>query len=174
MLLNNYTKKLSWSECKAYYGMLQCVAELEQDIGEVLPFLNSVMAGRNYTVDPVSLTLRIDGRDVVIHARRIYISNVEDEATAAGILEGLKAKINEVWERRGEIEPSSEVRDKPSVVEMLRILTGSKCAGAGLSSCVAYAVEVSEGLREPEDCPSLSMEEKSRVRAYVEEVHSGP
>ena len=70
---------------------LRCVAHLDADISEALPYLNRVLGANQYFTDPPSLTLKLPGKLVTLHAKDIAINILEDEAEADAILEWLKA-----------------------------------------------------------------------------------
>ena len=69
---------------------LRCFAALEEDIGAVLPYLNTVLKGYQYDQDPPSLTLQLPGKLVTLTGRQIAINIVKDEEEAVEILEWLK------------------------------------------------------------------------------------
>ena len=49
MLLKGYRKKIFWTECNPSFQSLHCIAHLDEDIREVLPYLNTVLGGdENY------------------------------------------------------------------------------------------------------------------------------
>ena len=45
MLLKGYDKKIFRAECNPSFEALHCIAYLDQDIAEVLPYLNAVLVG---------------------------------------------------------------------------------------------------------------------------------
>ncbi len=47
MLLKSYKKKIFRPECNPSFQSLHCVAHLDQDISEALPYLNAVLGGLN-------------------------------------------------------------------------------------------------------------------------------
>ena len=52
MLLKSYSKKISRPECNPGFQSLHCIAHLDQDITDVLPYPNSVPGGFEYFKDP--------------------------------------------------------------------------------------------------------------------------
>ena len=52
---------------------------LDQDIREVLPCLNTVLGGFEYTLEPPSLKLKAHGKLITLHPRRIAINALRDE-----------------------------------------------------------------------------------------------
>jgi ArsR family metal-binding transcriptional regulator len=167
MLLRSYRKEIFRAKCNPSFESVHCIAHLEEDIGEVLPYLNTVLGGFSYTEDPPSLTLRIHGRLITLHPREIAINALEDEAQAEKILQWLMKEINATWERRHEIEPSTEVPPRPQVFEILKRLPKTNCKECGQPTCMVFATLVAEGIKGPEDCPGLDQNGKEGLYKYL-------
>ena len=106
MLLEGYKKEMFLPKCNPSFQSVHCVAHLDEDISEVLPYLNTALGGGDYVQSPPSLTLRVYGKLITLHAREIYVNALNDEEEAEKILRWLKKEINEAWEKRAEIEPT--------------------------------------------------------------------
>ncbi|MBW1980056.1 MAG: Fe-S cluster protein [Deltaproteobacteria bacterium] len=167
MLLTGYRKEIFRPECNPQFQSLHCIAHLEEDISEVLPYLNTVLGGHQYLKEPPALTLKIYGKLITLHPREIAINALKDEAEAEKILEWLKKEINDTWEKRTEIEPSFETPEKPRVLEILKLLPKTNCRECGQPTCMVFATQVADGGRGPEDCPPLSEEARSKLEEYL-------
>lgn len=95
---------------------LRCVAHLDGDISQVLPYLNITLGGHQYFTDPPSLTLKLTGKLVTLSAKKIAINILKDEAEADRILEWLKEQVNETWRSREGMEPSFKTTPKPRLL----------------------------------------------------------
>src|SRR5512141_1798235 len=113
MLLKRYTRKIFRAECNPSFESLHCIATLDQDVSEALPYLNTVLGGFEYLKEPPAVVFRSRGRLIAVHGRRIAVNALQDEAEADKILEWLKREINDAWERRAEIAPCYEGAPKP-------------------------------------------------------------
>ena len=51
MLLNSHTKEIFRPKCNSSFQSLHCIAHLDQDISEVLTYLNAVLGGFEYFKD---------------------------------------------------------------------------------------------------------------------------
>ena len=122
MLLETYRREIFRSKCQSTVESLHCFGHLDQDVREVLPYLNTTLGGFEYTRDPPSVTFKAYGKLITVHPRKIAINALKDEAEADKILEWLKGEINDAWERRAEIEPCYEGVSKPRIIEILRLL----------------------------------------------------
>jgi ArsR family metal-binding transcriptional regulator len=167
MLLRGYTKRIFRPACNPSFQSLHCIAELDQDVGEVLPYLNAELGGFEYFKDPPAVTFRTQGKIITVHPRRIAVNALKDEEEAEKILQWLKSEINETWEKRGGIEPSYEGMPKPKVLEILKLLPKTNCRRCGEPTCMVFAVRVAEGVKGDEDCPPMLEEKRETLRAYI-------
>jgi ArsR family metal-binding transcriptional regulator len=167
MLLKSYTKEVFRAKCNPSFESVHCIAHLGEDIGAVLPYLNTVLGGFSYTQDPPSLTLRIHGRLITLRPKEIAINALEDEEQADKILRWLQKEINETWERREGIEPSTEVASRPQVFEILKRLPRTNCRECGYPTCTVFAALVAEGIKGPEDCSGLDETKRAELLGYL-------
>ncbi|MEE9120919.1 MAG: (Fe-S)-binding protein [Syntrophobacteria bacterium] len=169
MLLKGYRKEIFRPECNPQFQSLHCIAHLDEDITEVLPYLNTVLGGHQYFKEPSALTLRTHGKLITLHPREIAINALKDEAEADKILEWLKQGINEAWEKRDGIDPSFDTPEKPRIFEILKLLPKTNCRECGQPTCMVFATHVAEGGRGPEDCPPLSEEARVKLQEYLDQ-----
>jgi len=167
MLLESYRKEIFRAECNPSFESVHCFAQLDQDVGEVLPYLNAELGGYLFIKEPPSVTFKIHGRLITVHARKIAVNALKDEAEADKILTWLKNQINETWEHRREIQPSFESAPRPRVFDILKLLPKSNCRECGQSTCTVFAVQVADGVKGSEDCPPLSEENREELRKYL-------
>jgi ArsR family metal-binding transcriptional regulator len=167
MLLKTYRKEIFRAKCNPSFKSLHCIAHLDQDISEVLPYLNSTLGGFGYLKAPPALTLKLQGKLITLHPRKIALNALKDDAEAEKIIEWLKREINEAWEKRAEIEPSYEGASKPKLLEILRMLPKTNCKECGQPTCMVFSTLVVEGVKGPDDCPSLDNQGRQRLEAYL-------
>lgn len=167
MLLKNYTKEIFRPECNPQFQSLHCFAHLDEDIREVLPYLNTVLGGSGFTEDPPSLMLQIHGRLIALHPKKIAINALKNEEDADNILEWLKREINETWEKRNEIAPSYGIPPKPQPMEVLKLLPKTNCGECGQSTCIVFASLAIQGVKGGDDCPQLCDEVRSKLNRYL-------
>jgi len=108
MLLESYTKEIFRPECNPGFQSGHCIAHLDQDVGEALPYLNAELGGFEYFKDPPTVTFRVQGKIITVHPRKIAVNALKDAEEVEKILQWLKREINNVWEHRGEIVPAYE------------------------------------------------------------------
>jgi len=167
MLLESYTKEIFRAECNPGFEALHCFAHLNQDVGEEIPYLNAVLGGFTFTKDPPSVTFKVHGKLITVHAKKIAINALKDEDKAVRIIEWLKREINAAWENRANIEPSYESAPRPSVLEILKFLPKTNCKECSQPTCMVFATQVAEGAKGPDDCPPLDDENSKKLSEYL-------
>lgn len=169
MLLKGYRKEFVRPECRPEAESVHLIAHLDQDITEVLPYINAALGGFQYTKDPPSVSFKVHGKLIAVHPRKICVNALRDELEGEKIVEWLKGEINETWERRSEITPRYEGIGKPKVIEILKLLPKTNCRECGQPTCMVFAAHVAEGGRGPGDCPPINPENKAKLEAYLKE-----
>jgi ArsR family metal-binding transcriptional regulator len=167
MLLTGYRKEIIRPECRPEAQSVQCIAYLDQDIAEVIPYLNAVLGGFQYIKDPPSVSFKVHGKLIAVHPGKICVNALRDETEGNKIIEWLKREINDAWERREEIEPRFEGAPKPKVVEILKLLPKTNCRECGQPTCMVFATQVADGGKEAEDCPLLTAEHGRKLKDYI-------
>ena len=169
MLLDSYKKKIFRAECNPSFESLHCLAHLDQDISEALPYLNATLGGFEYLKDPPAVTFKVHGKLITVQPREIAINALRDEEEADKILEWLKREINDVWEKRDETKPKYEGAPKPKVFEILKSLPKTNCKECGEPTCMVFATRIAEGVKGPKDCPPLKEKERLKLADYMEQ-----
>ena len=163
MLLKTYQKEIFRPECNPEFESLHCIAYLDQDISEVLPYLNTELGGFDYVKEPPAVIFKSQGRLISVHGDRIAINALKDEAQADQILIWLVGEINSAWQRRDQIEPCLEGVPKPTVVDLLKYLPQTNCRDCSCPTCLVFACRMAEGVKSPRDCPHLDDESHQRL-----------
>ena len=167
MLLKGYKKEIFKPECNPHFESLHCFAHLENDIREVIPYLNTVLGGTAYQKNPPSVMFQINGRLIAVHPDKIAINALQDEAEAEKILQWLMREINDTWEKRDEIEPSESVAGKPKLIEVLKLLPKTNCGECGQPTCMVFSSLVIQGVKGPDDCTQLDDANKNLLETYL-------
>jgi len=167
MLLKSYTLEIFKSKCDANAKGVHCFAHLSDDIGAVLPYLNTVLGGFVYTEDPPTLTLKNYGKLITVHPRKIAVNALMDSEEADKIVAWLQREINETWANRQVIEPSTRSAEQPQFLEVLKLLPKTNCRQCGDPTCMVFATKVIEGGRDQNDCPPIDSEKKLLLQQYL-------
>lgn len=167
MLLKSYRKDIFRPECNNSFQSLHCIAHLNEDIGEALPYLNAVLDGDSYIKEPPSVTLKMNGKLITLHARKIAVNALKDEAEADHVLEWLRKELNEAWENRVTITPKYTGKSKPHILEIYKLLPKTNCRECGQPTCMMFASLATEGVKGSRDCPRLSGDGTQALEAYL-------
>ena len=169
MFLKEYRKEIFRPECNPNFQSLHCIAHLESDISEVLPYLNTVLGGSTYTQDPPSVTFKVHGKLITVHSQQIAINALKDEEEADKILQWLKQEINDTWEKHDQIKPSFQGIARPQILQILKLLPRTNCRQCGQATCMVFSVLVADGVKGPEDCPGLCDPYRTKLQKYLEQ-----
>jgi ArsR family metal-binding transcriptional regulator len=167
MLLKSYRKEIFRPECNNSFQSLHCIAHLDDDIGEALPYLNSVLDGDSYIKEPPSVTFETHGRLITVHARKIAINALKDEAEVEHVLDWLRNEINDVWENRERLTPKYTGKAKPHILEIYKLLPRTNCRECGQPTCMMFASLATEGAKHTSDCPRLTLAGAAALDAYL-------
>jgi acetyl-CoA decarbonylase/synthase complex subunit gamma len=72
--------------------------------------------------------------------------------------------VNQVWEKRSEITPTTRERKLPAVFSVYQLLPKTNCRECGYPTCLAYAADIRNGVISLEKCPLLSKPEYAENR----------
>ena len=141
--------------CEPGAERFAATARLTVDISEVLPFLNSTLRGAVFHPAANSLTWKKGGHNIAFNAYEISTSNVEDRRDAEKEIQGLVKLVNRTWERRNEITPSTESRQRPTPMSVYQLLPGTNCKKCGEPTCFTFALKLTVSQVKIGDCPEL-------------------
>ena len=171
MLLRGYRKEISRPSCNPGFQSVHCIAHLQDDIRDVLPYLHAELGGTEYIREPPSVTFKVHGKLISIYTDRIAVNALRDETEADKILEWLTREINDIWQRRDEIKPSTASAPKPQILKILKRLPKTNCGECGQKTCMVFATLLAEAVKDPEDCPLIDGNEKKALQEYLRPFH---
>lgn len=166
MLLKDYRLEIFNNECMPGAISVQCIAHLAQDISAALPYLNTVLGGFEYVEHPPAVTFKVHGKLIAVHGRKIAANALKDEEEARKVIEWLKREINNAWENRDRIPPSTKGAPRPNIIEILKRLPKTNCRDCGEPTCMVFATRLAEGGKVVDDCPSIGGEQKRQLENY--------
>ena len=167
MRLKNYRLEIFNSESMPGAMSVPCVARLEQIAGVALPYLNTVLGGFEYAELPPSVTFKAHGKLITVHARKIAVNPLKDEGEARKIIEWLKREINDAWDNRKRIPPSTKGAPRPQIIEILKRLPRTNCRECGDPTCMVFATRLAEGVKGVEDCPEMDAVNRRQLDSYL-------
>ena len=170
MLIEKYDLDIFTPPCEPGAERYAAAARLTADISEVLPYLNATLRGAIYHRAANALTWKKGGHDIAFHAYEIATSNVEDRDAAIKELDGLIKLVNRTWERRVEITPDYETRQRPAPMAVFKLLPQTNCKQCGEPTCFTFALKLAASQKKIVDCPPLSEPQHTERLAALQTI----
>ena len=153
--------------------VLHSIARFDCDISPVFPYLNAELGGWDYDQTNQVLLLKLaDGKWITLQAREIGIRGARDIEESEALLKWIKGQINDIYERRDQIEPRYTSQAGLKIMEILKLLPLTNCKLCGYATCMAYAAALREGEISLRDCPPLKEEKygdkQEKLQNYLE------
>jgi len=141
--------------CIADPAKIRFHANASADLADVLPYLNATIKGAIYNPHLPALTFTKGERMICLHQRLITGAKIEDVEDARAICDWLKDLINETWEKRADIEPSYERRERLTPLVIYKLLPRTNCRRCNTPTCLAFATELAHERIGIMQCPTL-------------------
>jgi len=153
--------------------VLHGIATFDADLAPALPYINAELGGWDYDQRNQVLLLKLSaGKWITLHAHEIAIRGIRDLDEAHTLLAWIQACINDIYERRGQIEPRYTSQAGLKVMEIMKFLPMTNCKACGYATCMAYAAALREGETTLNDCPLVWQEaygeKRERLQTYLE------
>jgi ArsR family metal-binding transcriptional regulator len=169
LLISSYDLELVEPPCSPGAATWSAKAHLQDDITEVLPYLNAELKGASYNHDSTVLIWEAKGKKYAFRPHEIAAAPVEVAEEGRKVISDLVDIVNEIWERRQEIRPDFEQRKLPTLMDIYRLLPKSNCKECGYPTCMGYAADLRTGKTRLSQCPNLSGENKDILLHLVDE-----
>jgi ArsR family metal-binding transcriptional regulator len=173
MLIEAYEIKVTSPPCEPGSERWSAFAILEADIGEVLPYLNAVWPDAIYDHTGQVLTRRARGHAVAIRPHELAVSNVLDRNDAERLVDELIAEVNDIWARRDEVVPRTNKRQRPTAMELYRLLPRTNCKACGQPTCWTFALLLATGDADLGTCTPLGKSEYARQQERLHQLLAG-
>ncbi len=167
MLLESYREEIFRPECNNTFQSLHCIAHLDQDISEALPYLNAALGGDTYIKEPPSVTFKLYGKLITVHGHKIAINALRDEAEVHHLLEWLKEQINDAWDKKESITPKYDGKKIPDFLTIYRMLPKTNCKKCGQDTCMMFCSLATHGALGAADCPDITEGNKVKLTEYL-------
>ena len=169
MLLNNF-QITHILPCLADPEKIRTIAELSDDISEVLPYLNATLKGTIYNHRAGIPTFKKDGVMITIYPTTVTLAKVDDEANAKHLMEWLKELVNGTFENRKNLQSNYERGTTLRALDIFKLIPGTNCQRCGEPSCLAFAVKLVGQEMEIMKCAPLFSEEYQEKRKVLLEI----
>jgi ArsR family metal-binding transcriptional regulator len=161
------------AQCVADVTRIRLIAHISGDMTEVFPYLNAEMQTACYNRHGPTFTFMDGYRMISMYPRRIAIAKADEIVDGWRTLEMIRRRVNEVWARRSQIEPSYEMREKPPALEIFKRLPRTNCRACGEATCLAFAVKLWQGDAAPSECSPVFGGEFGHLKDALLEICRG-
>lgn len=145
MPLQSYPLDLFAPPCAPGAERWSAKAALDDDIGDALPYLNATIKRAIYNHAARARTWRRGGHTIAARPREIAISNLLDKEAAAIEMKRIVDLSNRTWERRAEITPRLEMRQRLKPREVYQLLPATNCRECDQPTCFTFALKITAG-----------------------------
>jgi ArsR family metal-binding transcriptional regulator len=167
MFIKDYQLRIVLSDCNPSSQKVNAIADLSEDITEILPYLNTALKGLHYFEEEKILTIKRKGRLITFRPRQIALTKLEDENEARSVMEELKQIVNEIYANKDHIKPTYTSRPAVRPLEVFKLLPGKNCKECGETTCMAFALKLVNDDLELERCPLLFTKEFETNRLKI-------
>jgi len=159
--------------CVADATKVRLIAHISGNLTEAFPYLNTDMREGCYNANGPNFTFMDGYRMVSLYPRRVTVAKADEIVDAWRTLEGIRCRVNKVWSRQAEIEPSYQMRKRPPALEIFKRLPGTNCRVCGEPTCLAFAVKVHSGELPVSLCKPVFEGEFVHLKDALMEICSG-
>lgn len=173
MLLQSYHLTVFSPPCDPGAERWTVQAVLDDDIDAVLPYLNATLKTAAYNHAAHALTWRMGGHTIALRPREIAVSNLQDRDSAASEVKRVADLINRTWERRADITPSVETRQRLKPLDVYKLLPATNCKQCGQPTCFTFALKLTAGEVELDKCTPLFTDQYRARREQLDRLLEG-
>jgi len=129
---------------------------LDADVSELAPYINAVAQKAVYYEKLPFIRFLLDGIDCALYQNGGSAAAFSDRNQALEFLERLIAFLNDIYLRKGSIEPNHKKYRHVPVLDIFRLLPRTNCRECGFATCMAFAAALSKRATLPHRCPGFS------------------
>jgi ArsR family metal-binding transcriptional regulator len=155
MLIQSLIPEIMLPPCDHTRETVNVIGRFQADIGPVLPYLNATRPKALYNSAAGILRFRFEGHQVTLQPNQMALGGFEDGDKAMAALFRLQQLINETWERRDEITPSTLERKRLHPLAVYKMLPGTNCQACGEPTCFVFANKLAAGQVDMASCTTL-------------------
>lgn len=137
-----------------YYG---AYFKLISDLHFLFPYLNSTLDESRFYDRPEYLQFFFDGIKCTLYPKEMIASCFTSEQAAVTFFHHLMDFIEDIYNRRNEIEANYKKYNPPSVIDILKLVPQSNCRACGYATCMAFAAALRNEETTPDGCPHFAV-----------------
>lgn len=160
-LIDSYEVKMATPDCHPGATSFNIFIALQDDISEVLPYLNTTLEGHTDYRHEDGILLWAGGeKQHAFRPHEIAVGSFAEDEDGAGYAKRIVEQVNNIWSRREEITPSIKGIDPlPRVLDLYKLLPRTNCGECGFPTCMAYAVALRADADKVSLCQGLTAQD---------------
>ena len=164
-LIRGYEIRMATPECHPGADWYRAFINLQDDITEVLPYLNAALSGRHDYYPTVHVLLWANKEKILaFRPHEIAIAPVLGTEEAQELTNSIIDTVNDIWKRRNEIKPNFEGKKHlPDMLDIYKLLPGTNCKECGFPTCMAFAATLRGDSTKLSSCPYLSEQDYMKL-----------
>ena len=163
-LIQSFDITLATPDCFPGAEWYRAVVHLDDEITEVLPYLNAELKSADYDHSAKILLWMSDNKKYAFRPCEIVVAPAESREEAQRLVNDIISIINDIWIRRNEIEPTFQgKKTPPNVLDIYKILPKTNCKECGFT-CMAFATVLRDDLTKLSLCPYLSEQDYNKLK----------
>ena len=171
MLIEHYELEIETSTHSMEEFEYEVIARVDVDLSPVLPYLNATLTRGIYLQDEPVLSWRHEGHNIGFWSDRIAADKIDSREEVDEVVAMLVKLVNDVWEKRDQIEPDHTTHERLQPLELMRSLPGTNCKACGDATCFNFAIKLAAGQAELTQCTPLYEEsEYAEQKAHLESL----
>lgn len=156
--------------CIAEPEKIRFIAELSDDVTEIMPYLNSVIKNAIYNKNIPAISYKKEFRLITIRPMKLTVAKALHSTDAYMLVDWIKDLINDTFAKKDDIVPSYELRNPPKPLDIFSWLPRTNCKQCGEPSCLAFAAKLFMDEQKIENCKPLYLKENEKLRKALEEI----
>ena len=154
--ITDYDFRLISPACHPGADIWSVKISFSKDISSLLPLLNAELENADYNHQAKVLVWKSGEKKYAFRPKEISVAPLRDREQAPAFCSEAVEIVNDIWQRKDEIEPDYTKRELPTVMELYKKLPRSNCGECGYPTCMAFAAALRTGKAPAEDCPSIT------------------
>lgn len=169
MVLRRY-RIMHISPCLADPDKIRATVELDEEIREAFPYINSLLKSCIYNHPAMILVLKKDGKMITLYPRKVTVAKAANENDVQETMEWLKNLTREVFAKKDQIKPDYTSGVALEALDILHLLPGMNCKVCDEPNCQGFAVKLLSKEKAIVRCAPLFTSDYKEKRRFLLEL----
>ncbi|MDL2237973.1 hypothetical protein LJC56_09125 [Christensenellaceae bacterium OttesenSCG-928-K19] len=169
MLVNDITI-VEISPCLADETKFKAITMTDNDLTDILPYMNTALENPNYQANSQSLVFKEGIVGFTLKGNQINITRFVNKTELLELLDWVKELVNAIDESKDSITPNYKSKTIVPTLTIYNMLPKTNCKECGESTCMAFAAKLNKFDAEIGDCPQLLKTENTALKEKLEKA----